>query len=352
MKKLNQIILSLFLVCQPLAADSVIKILDNHGHSSQGNIVKDNGKFYAYTAQSALFGVDTLQIKYPNGVIKKAEDYQISFNSDVARIPLEGDFSDFYTIGEGSKINDQVAYVSSDTMGKVKTEITAVGIRIFKIKDDFKQQSAGSPVLNAENKIIGILSSWLPSVLIQSASPFLHYQEINPKIVSRLDKQIKWLSAKKTNFEAYGAILKDSRDLQKEFLPIIQWWYDDPYRKVPDGMDYSDKMKTWVKYNNWINKIVDKLVAKVAEDPQKHKSLMKSLKESTIHRTELLYAFPSSKHQSLQIKWPTDYLQNEAQIHIKSWGNILEVMDIRKMNLEFVMPHEIKAIKEVADDYD
>ena len=346
MKHSIHIMLFLFLLCPLLSAGTTVKIFDNAGCSSRGFIVKENGKFYVYTAQSSLFGIKKLQISGSRGVIKTGGDYQVSFNSDLARIPVNGEFADFLTIGNKCNLKDKVNYISSETQSKSESQISGIGVRIFTIDKDFPKQNAGFPVLNSEGQVIGILSSWKSSIVVSSEAPGLLYKQTNHKIASRMDKKIKWVSAAKTNFEAYGAILKESQTLQKEFLPIIQWWYEDPYRTVPENFDYSKKMKSWVKYNNRINKIVDKLVAKIAENPQKHKNLIKSLQDSTMHRTKLLYAFPSSQHQQLQTKWSNDFLKKEAVMHTKSWKHILKVFDIRKQNLEFVMPHQISKLQE------
>lgn len=350
MNKLQQMMLLLVFIGATLHAGPMVKITDNHGHSSRGFIVKEKGKFYVYTAQTTLFGVKKPKISNDYGEIKTAKDYQISSNSDVARIRIAGEFKDFYTIGENININDGVVYKSGAWDSIINTEISGLGIRIFKIKEKFKRRDSGLPVLNSENKLIGILSSWQAAVTVKSEPPFLQYEEENPRIVTRLDKQIKWLSARKTKFEDYGVILKESKVLQKDFLPMIQWWYENPYRQVEDDVEYSEKMATWVKYNNRKNKIIDQLIAKIAEDPQKHKSLMKSLKNATLHRTKLLYAFPSSRYQKLQIKWPTDFLRSKAMLHTESWENILRVINIRKKNLVFVMPHEISDLKEAEDE--
>ena len=121
-------------------------------------------------------------------------------------------------------------------------------------------------------------------------------------------------------------------------MPLFNWWYNNPYRKVSDSVEYPVGIKRFVIYNNERTPILDKLIAQVAKNPIYHEKKMRGIRDNCLHRAKIFRGFPASQKEKLDITWKTMYLRSQAIECNENWSVILKCIDARIRSMEYKMP--------------
>ena len=327
-----------------------------------GFLVKSGEDYYAYTSQTALMGLGRFAIKSVDGVItlKSMGALEISYYSDIARMKVDpGKLKDQAYEIEGAVIMGMDVQVFSVSIAdnidsKSSAQVDGIGMYAFAFNKETDIDSTGTPVVSSDGKVVGVLSKGYKEFEITSRwnSGKVKIIDEKNKLAARLDVKVKWVSAGKADFNKASKAIADTLKFQEDFLPLLNWWCANPYRKLSGDVKFPKKLKAWVNDNNHKTKIYDKLVAKCAKNPIKHTGLIDSLTDSTLHRALKLSKFPQSNLRKMQIKWKTPYLRSRAQIYMTNWHKIDKMMERRLKSMEYLLPQSFKSKSDDAMESD
>jgi len=168
---------------------------------------------------------------------------------------------------------------------------------------------------------------------------FFKYTEFNPYLGARLDTETEWVTALDVDFFIAGDAIAGAQRLQKEFVPLLNWWFTNPYRQIPDDLHYPTEMQRFIQYNNQRTPIIRKLVAEIASKPIDHQAALHKVRDSCLHRAELLKNFPLSHYRNLRLPYKTRFLRITALQYAKNWQFILKKIDTQILNMTYKIPY-------------
>jgi len=346
-KKIALILLCFTLLSSFLNADLIY--FANIDKQYTGFVAKSGDNYYAYTSQTALISLfGKFAIKTSDGArVKTAGPLELSYYSDIARLKIEpGEFKDnAFEIGKSVSIGDEVSVYSISMNDNVDTQSTikidGVGMYAFAISKETDADSAGSPVLTKDGKVVGVLSKGAFNFVISKGwgEEKIKVVETKNKLAARLDVTVRWVSAKKADFKHFSQEAGKATKLQQEFLPLLNFWCHNPYRELEEDIEYPRKLKTWVKDHNYKTKAYDKLVPKCRDKPYTKIGLINSLMQGTLERAIKLSKFPQNKVRQMSVKWKTAYLRSRASHYLKNWIRVNKMMRCRILNMQYLLPY-------------
>ena len=331
-----------------LYADALVKLSDGK-KTAAGFLVNQEGKTYLYTSQTAIFGMNitgvgsTSTVKtFTNKKVTLLGQFEISYYSDVARIQVSGTFQDAYKIGSVTTQGQQVTIFPNAGGKQVDStkqtvSIQGIGIYAFTMNDNMQNESPGSPVLDQEGNVVGVLSSWAWEIK-KNNQKFI-YTKNNPHFGSRIDIPIRWITTGKAKFKSAANAILTSKRIQKEIIPLLNWWMENPYRQVPKNISYPVEIKRFVKYNNERTPFIRKFIKKINQNILKNQSKMEKIKSGCIHRGNLFASFFHSQKRSLDgIKCETEFLKMILIKNAKNWETIAGQVDAKLKDMKYNLP--------------
>ena len=330
-----------------LYAGELVQLIDG-SKTAAGFLVDHEGKTYLYTSQTAILGMNITGIGKTSTVTtfshKKLTligEFEISYYSDVARIQVNETFKDAYQIGKITTQGQQVTIFPNAgknlDSSKQKTTINGIGIYAFTLNDNMKTESPGTPVLDPKGNVVGVLSTWVWE--INRKKNLFVYTKRNPHFGARLDAPIKWVPISKVNFKSAANAILDSKRIQKEIIPLLNWWMANPYRQIPESVSYPVEIKRFVKYNNERTPLIRRFVKKISRNLIGNKAKMEKVRAGCIHRGELFSNFIHSQKRSLNgIKSGTQFLNMILIKNTKNWSLISGNVDAKLKGMDYTFP--------------
>ena len=169
------IILLLILSAYTLSADSGLVKISDSTRSTSGFLVEEGGKKYLYTSQTALFGMHLTGVGYKFNAesfsghsVTVTGPLMVSEYSDVARVEVSTDATDLLKIGKikdfGEKVTIFPAAVTNESDKAGAASISGIGIDTLTLKAKLSAPIPGTPVLNRNKEVVGVLSTWMSVV--------------------------------------------------------------------------------------------------------------------------------------------------------------------------------------------
>ena len=151
---------------------------------------------------------------------------------------------------------------------------------------------------------------------------------------------MKWVSSRDAGFITAGNAIEEAYRLQKEFLPLLNWWYENPYRLIDSEITYPKDIKRFVKYNNERSPRLHVLLKKIQSSPRKNENLLRGVRDKCVHRAKLFAAFPRSQRAKMDNPCKTKFLRDQASITARNWDFLLSFVEPRVRSMEFRLPHK------------
>ncbi len=313
-----------------------------------GFIAKDGESYYAYTSQYALMSLGAFAVQTLSGVtVQTDEPLELSFDSDIARVKIQGGAQSerALEIGSVSDIGDEIVVHSVLRSKNVDTKnpckVSGMGVYYLGLGIDTKDDVAGAPVLDSEGKVVGVASKGYDDFDIAS-----HWNEGKVKLVrspnkvaSRLDAPIKWVSPEDAGFVRAASEIASSAVLMQEFLPLLNFWCANPYRKIPDDVTIPRELGAWARDHNNKTKAYHTLIPRIKSDPVGRRALLISLMKATNDRSVRLVKFPKSRMRQMQIQWQTPFLRFRGNKYLDNWKRVDELMEARIVDMAYRGPH-------------
>jgi len=340
--------LSLLILCSSslFASSALVKISDSK-RSICGFLVSDGGKKYLYTSQTALFGMHLTGVGYKfnaraftGNLVNVIGPLMVSAYSDVARVEVSTDATELLKMDKIKDFGEKVkifprAITNKSDKSEVAT-IVGIGVDAFTLKAKLTPPFAGTPVLNSEGNVVGVLSN--VGIKINRKGWSFNCTTFNFNIGGRLDSNIKWVPAGKIDFIEAGNVINDSKTLLKAYMPILNWWLKTPYSTVPGNISYPKEVKRFVLYNNERTPFIRKLVNEIQRNPIAKKGQLNKVRDGCLHRAKLFTAFPIAQVRQLNLPWKTPFLRNEGVHYSWEWSKIIKAVQAKKRGLEFRIP--------------
>ena len=313
-----------------------------------GFIAKYGEEYYAFTSQAALLSLGRFALKNFDGTtINTTGPLELSYYSDAARIKVDpGVMKDqAFEIGGKVSLGEEVQVYSisieDNVDAKSPDSIDGVGMYSFAVCKETDNDSAGAPVLNAEGKVLGVISLGYKEFEITPGwgEEKIKVVERKNKFASRLDVEAKWVPAEKAGFQRAGGEITSAAKFQAEFLPLLNFWCENPYRELPEYIEFPKELKSWVRDHNYKTKAYDRLIPKCAKNPSEKKGLIHSVMTGTLERSRKISKFPQNKVRQMQIAWKTSFLKSRAKIYLQNWHKVNKMMELRLVNMEYMPPY-------------
>ena len=354
-----------------------------------GFLMMDQENLYVYTAQSALYGVANVSLTTSDGkrLVPKG-DMEIATDCDLVRIPVEKGVGVAFKAAPPNTLyyGIEVSFSSighNGTLIKNSGAVTGIGAeKIFletwqeeappeeeaeqspedsekpsqeedpgdtpssceteeKSKSEAIDYTPGAPVTLEDGTVVGVVSATISK--FDFALSMSEEQKISLALscgvtASKLNSNTKWVSAKSVAFNKVSAPLRYLPKLQKNILPFLNWWFENPYRLVPGDIFVPPKLKPWVKDNNRSFAHIQDKVAAIAAAPHKHKNLIRTLREAVLSRGKRLAMLTSSVSASLDQKCKTWFLRSRLTIAKREWRRLLDMTNCRVKSLSYRIP--------------
>lgn len=350
MTMIQKISLSFALLCfiSSSSLNAGMLYFANIKNKQAGFVAKSGEDYYAYTSQTALFSLGRFALKTFDGTtIKITGPLELSYYSDIARVKVDpGVLKDkAFELGGKVPLGEDVQVYSVSIADNIDTKssvnVKGIGMYSFALGKETENESAGAPILSSDGKVVGVVSKGYFNFDIASGwgNEKIKVVEKKNKIGARLDVDVKWVPANKAGFDRAGEEITQAAKFQHEFLPLLNFWCENPYRELPEDIKYPKELKSWVKDHNYKTKAYDTLIPRCAKDPAKKKGLIDNLMEGTLDRANKLCKFPKNKVRQMQIPWKTPYMKGRANTYLKNWLKVNRMMQARLVNLEYLVPY-------------
>ena len=330
-----------------IRAGELVKIQDGT-KTATGFLVKTEGKTFLYTTQTAIFGMNLIGVgstanitTFSNKKITLLGQFEVSHNSDLARFPIQDSSFDTFSIGkvksQGQKVTIFPQAGTGSATSKQTVSISRIGIYAIKLNDTMKAEAPGSPVLDEQDNAVGVMSCWMWK-LYRSGKTYA-YTTVNPHVAAKLDVNVQWLPADKAQFPTAANAILTSKRMQKEIVPLLNWWLENPYRLVPSTITYPPELKPFVKYNNKRSPLIRELAQSVKKDLIKNEARMNTIRKSCIDRGRLFINFIHNQKSSLlDIKCKSAYLTKLLIYNAENWRRVEEITDAELKNMKYLFP--------------
>jgi hypothetical protein len=224
-----------------------------------GFIAQMDGKTYVFTNQHVIMGASQISIKTTRGKQIIPRGVELSMTRDIARLPLAASAEGF-AISDKPAIDMLLAVFGNSEGGGVATElygkVSGVGSDLVEVTTEFVSGNSGSPALNDQQEVIGIVSYvrfYAPDSTTESDD---QPQEKARRFCYRLS-DVEWMPVnwKKYNDE-YGSDYLEIESLVASIFDVVDGWVNDPFGAVPS--EYRDyDLQKWAKsHNSMVKKIM------------------------------------------------------------------------------------------------
>jgi len=172
-----------------------------------------------------------------------------------------------------------------------------------------------------------------------SGGNLFKYSVVKKSLAGRISPDMEWVSGSESDFTIAGDAIYEARELQKEFLPLLNWWYKDPYRSVATNVSFPLDLKAWVDYNNERTPRIKTLLKTAKSNPIRHQNMIRHIRENCLHRVDRFLAFSSSQKAKMDIPWKTRFLKSQSLKSSQEWEKIIKFVKARKKSMKYRLPY-------------
>jgi hypothetical protein len=256
----------------------IINCRSRSGRSyGSGFIARMNGKTYLFTNQHVILGSDSFKLKTTSGETLIPRGVELSMSRDIARILI--DEHDAFEVGRKISLGMQVGVFGNSEGAGVATEllgqVTDFGADLIEVTSEFVAGNSGSPVLNAQQEVIGIASFirvvWDPDEDEEeegegdgegddegdegdAEDEEEEEEDEEPDKTRRFCYRLTDLVWKPVRWNEYnrkyGTLYRDGDALSEKIFGIISIWNNNPMGKIPPDDDLASDLARWVKEHN------------------------------------------------------------------------------------------------------
>ncbi len=301
-----------------------------------GFIAKMNGKTYVFTNQHVIMGAAQIDIKTTTGDRVIPRGVELSLTRDIARLPLAAnDPHEGFTISDKPAMDMLVAVFGNSEGGGVATElygkVTGVGADLVEVSAEFVSGNSGSPTLNQDREVIGIVSYVrFYNLKDDDADDDTKPEKKARRFCYRLT-DVKWMPVNwKRYTENYGKPFMETEELVDSILDIVYGWVVDPFGPVSnEHRDYD--LKKWAKaHNDMVGKIV-RLSDKGRATRHELDNINKQISNDIGDSAEALSEFCERKSRHVEMKLSkrdmTGYLRGRFEDQVYSLEYAAEFID-------------------------
>ncbi len=310
-----------------------IECRDRAGNKSFGSgfIARMDGRTFVFTNQHVIMGAHQIKIKTTRGRKIIPRGVELSLTRDIARLPLAESTGGF-AISDKPAIDMQLAVFGNSEGSGVATElygtVTGVGADLVEVTAEFVAGNSGSPALNHEQEVIGIVSyvRFYASETDDDEQP----QEKTRRFCYRLT-DVDWMPVnwKKYN-EEYGRDYQETEALVDSIFDVVDAWSNDPFGAVPG--EYKDyDLQKWAKAHNHMVKKIMRLSDKGSCSQKELDNTNKQISGDIGDSAQALSAFCYKKSLNIEMKLAkkdlTGFLRGSIETNIDALKYASESID-------------------------
>lgn len=223
-----------------------------------GFIAKMDGKYYIITNQHVILGADQIRFTTATGKKLAPRRVELSATRDIARLELDTDAG--LELADDVEMDSPIAVFGNSEGAGVATElygrINGIGAEVIEVSADFVSGNSGSPVLDLNQKIVGI-ASYVKYSRPSEMKEGTKFENRTRRFCYRLTGT-EWMSVnwKKYN-ETYGGLYRSTEELIDSIVEVIGKWADDPFGKLTVQNHPDRDLNKWSEAHNlMVNRII------------------------------------------------------------------------------------------------
>jgi hypothetical protein len=228
--------------------DYIVTISCKNGSDSwsgSGFIAKMDGRVYLFTNQHVVLGADTITFKTVSGLRPAPVGVHVPKTGDIIRFLLKQE--DGLELADKVLVKDPIAIFGNSLGGGVATAlygmVTVMDSELIEVSADAVSGNSGSPVLNLDKQVVGIVShvrSYSRDETGSKSQRFCH------RLLNREWGSIHWKSFNGKQ----AALYRKTEANVDELLTAAYRWYNTPVRTL-DFENHSDMgIRRWFKDHN------------------------------------------------------------------------------------------------------
>ncbi len=295
--------------------------------SSSGFIARMNGKTYLFTCKRVLLGADKISFKTAEGAKLSPRSVELSTTRDIARLLLAEDTG--FEINNKVALDQSVGVFGNSEGGGVVTElygkIETMGGDSIEVTAPFVTGNSGSPVLNAQQEVVGIASH------VKYSTKKGDDGESTTKtrrFCHRLGGD-KWMAVNwKKHNKRYGKVYIENQHVVDPIFEAVYEWIDNPYSAVFYRGPKDPTIREWLDAQD---QVVERLAGYRKLDrvtQSKLDSMNRHVQREVLASSEKLAAICDRYARRMQLlkshKDPTGFLQEEFESYSDrfEWASI------------------------------
>lgn len=312
----------------------IISCNSERGRSAgSGFVAKMDGKTYLFTNQHVIMGADSISCRTADGETLTPRGVELSSKRDIARILIEDregfGFSETFALNNPLGVfgNSEGAGVATELYG----EVTGLGVDLVEVNAEFVSGNSGSPVLDANQEVIGIASfvrvSWHPDDDKKKKSEKKSDDTKDDKEEDEEDKfkpktrrfcyrldDLKWQRVRwKIYNKEYGELYRETDAATVNIFDIISVWINNPLEPVPLDSDLSSDLKRWIEAHNYLISRRKNGTIKHNNFVKEYISSLEKLSSSCSQRSWSLEMFAKKPDMSAFMK--EEFYKNSISLH-------------------------------------
>lgn len=277
------------------------------------------GKTYIFTSMHGL-GSTGFNLFMKDGQQLKTGTVELASDRDMVRISTDETPGSFFEIDSNVQMAQAITIFNATADPKKTAFVTeakdsavnGIGPEFFSLGriDKSSYALSGSPAINNDGKVIGIISSDLP--IFEKADPakpaaFIKVDWGNA-VCSRFSDDIKWIAVNKQDLAYQLKTLADSRNLIDDYVSVACMWYQNPYGKIEIATPRVE-IKPWLDEHNKKMENSVRNMANIAKDPNHFQDLAKQMQETARSDGMRFSSFASNKATALRNSGMTPYMK-------------------------------------------
>jgi len=274
----------------------VVTCKNTAGQSTgSGFVAKMDGKTYIFTNQHTILGTGQISFITASGGKLHPRKIELSTTRDIARLLL-ADGMESFEISSTIPMDAAIGVFGSNNSDEAEKElygqVTGVGAEIAEVSAEFISGNSGSPVLNIDQKVLGI-ASYVRESNTHAMKEGTKFENRTRRFCYRLaGNQWKPVNWKKYN-EKYGNSYHQNRMFTDGIIELFINWGDTPMERVSIKENPEQSLISWTKSHNAI-------IGKHRSGPKKrfaskYSESLKQLSESCSSRARKIRMFSEQR---------------------------------------------------------
>ncbi len=349
-----------------------------NGASSCGFLARMDGKIYVFTSIHAV-GRAGLNLMSKDGKPVKYESIELASDRDIVRLSVQDQKSPAFDVESAPRMDEPAVIATASLSSPEKTspdistaagKVAGIGPAFFSVSPSDKNPLllAGSPVIDSEGKVLGIVSADAPVLQKVQPPPPPPPPKADPKkgkpkaappkpkselpdfkyevnwgglVCSKLSGDIKWIPVKQPDLCAAAKLFNDSRGIITEYLSLMSQWCVNPYAQIPPRDDMLPELKPWLDEHNKKTENNPKYIASIKENPNHFQELSRQLRETVRTDGARFGNFFSAKMTALKGLKLSPYTEFYGSQMAKPYDDALQILTSRYASMAYIYPDDL-----------